>query len=501
MRPFTSRGSIPREYQRQPAGRSIPIPAPILGMNTRDGVSSLDPREARLIENMVPDDGKLVIRGGKTTHQTIGSGSSTGSCFTHEGVSDDVLLVASDGKIFDATGTPSQLASGFSLNTWSFAQFDDTTIAVNGTDTPWAYTSSGGFDSTTGFSGSGLTIANLRTVSVVGIRLWFTEEASADVWYGDVNAITGTLTKFQLAQETKGGYCVGVYPFREYTTFLMSTGEIVIYAGDPGSNFSLAGSYDSPKPVGYDPAVLVGGDLVIMTVNGPIPLEYITSGVAFDTKALQSWGKIAPSWVKDWKTCGSLSPWNAAYLNGLVIFNVPTDSTTSKQWVFNTRVKGWSQWTNLNASQFTELGGTIYFGAKDDNVVFTNTGGTDGVDPIVATIRGGFVYPFESQVNGQFTLARLNINATNAVTAQIQVDVDFNESGISAPAVIVAIGGSGPWGEPWGSPWGSEGAPQLRWHKVKGYGRAVAPVARFSSQSDTLEYFATDLIVAPAGMI
>ena len=469
-------------------------------MNTRDGVSSLDPREARLIENMIPDAGRLVVRGGKTTQQTVGTGSSIGSMFTHEGVSSDVLLAASDGEIWDVTGTPVALtAANYSLDSWSIAQFNDTTIGVNGTDTPWKF--NGATVGATGFSGSGLTIANLRTVNVVGIRLWFTEESSADCWYGAPNAISGVLTKFQLSQETRGGYCVGVYPFREYVVFVMSTGEITIYQGDPATTFSQAGSYDAPRPIGYDAFVLVGGDLVIMTNNGPIPLEYITSGVAFDTRALGSWGKIAPSWATDWKNYGSITGWNASYINGLVIFNIPTDTTTSKQWVFNTRVKGWSQWTNLNASQFAELNGTIYFGAKDDNIVISNTGGTDNASPIIATIRAGFIYPFEAQVNGQFTLARLNINANAVVTAQIQVDVDFIESGISSSAVTVSVGGSGPWGEPWGSPWGTGGRAQLRWHKVKGYGRAVAPVARFNSQADTLEYFATDLIVSPAGIL
>ena len=92
-----------RDYGKPPAGRSIPLKAPVLGMNTRDGVSSLDPREARFIENMIADTGRLVVRGGKTTHQDVGSGSSIGTIFTHEGVSSDVLLVATDGEIYDAT--------------------------------------------------------------------------------------------------------------------------------------------------------------------------------------------------------------------------------------------------------------------------------------------------------------------------------------------------------------------------------------------------------------
>jgi hypothetical protein len=493
--------ALPREYPRQPTGHSVPIPAPSMGMNTRDSVSSLDPREARIIENMIAESGKVVIRKGKTLHQTISGASSSGALWTHQGASSDVLLAAANGKVFNVTGAPSELATGFSLNTWSIAQFNDTSIAVNGTDTPWAYTVTGGFDATSGFSGSGLTIANLRTVHVVGIRLWFTEEGSADVWYGAVNAVTGVLTKFQLSQETKGGYCVGIYPFRTYVVFVMSSGEVVAYQGDPGTDFAQAGVYNAPKPVGYDPGVDVGGDLVIMTASGPLPLEAIAAGIGFDSTALASWGKIAPTWADDVANFGNNAGWNGLFTMGLVIFNIPTDAGTSKQWVFNTRTKAWSYWTNLNASQFAELGGVLYFGDRGQGKVFANSGGTDEGDPIEAIVRGAFSYPFASRVNGQYTLARLNVTATGSVNAQLQVDTDYVSSGITAPQVPVSSTGSGPWDGPWDEPWGEDGAAQLRWSKIKGYGRAVAPVVKFGSSADTLEFFATDIMAAPAGAL
>ena len=490
----------PRQYAEPPRGQSLPIPAPSMGMNTRDSVSALDPREARLVRNMVPDTGRLRIRKGKTQHQVVTGATSIGSMFTHEGVGTDVLVAAADGELWNVTGAPSALTSAnYTLNTWSTAQFNDTTIGVNGTDTPWA------FDGTTvgasGFTGSGLTIANLRTVHVAGIRLWFTEEGSADVWYGAVNAITGTLTKFQLSQETKGGYCVGIYAFGSNTVFVMSTGEVVAYQGDPGIDFAQVRTYRAPKPVGYDPGIDVAGDLVIMTTSGPLPFEAIAAGIAFDTTALQSWGKIAPSWAEDVGAYGTTAGWNGTFWQGLVILNIQMDATASKQWVFNTRTKAWSYFDGLDGYQFSELGGTLYFGDKASNKVWAYAGGTDDGDAIEATVRGGFTTPFAAQVNGQYTLARMNVQATGSVTAQIQVDVDYQEQGITASEVIVSSSGSGPWGSPWGSPWGTEGQPVLRWSSVKGFGRSVAIVAQFRSRADNLQYFGTDLVAAPAGII
>jgi hypothetical protein len=489
----------PRQYAQAPEGQSFPIAAPTLGMNTRDGVAALDPREARSIRNMIAENGRLIIRKGKTEHQDIVGADGVGSMFTHEGVSGDILLAAADGEIWDVTGAPNALTSAsYTLNTWSIAQFNDTTIGVNGTDTPWAF--DGTSVGASGLSGSGLTIANLRTVHIVNIRMWFTEETSADVWYLAPNAVTGVLTKFQLSQETKGGYCVGVYEFGPYTIFVMSTGEVLSYQGDPGTDFAFVKRYSAPRPVGYDPGFDVAGDLVIMTAGGPLPFEAVAAGVSFNTTALDTWGKVSPSWVEDFERSGAIAGWNAVFFMGLVLLNVQLDTETSKQWIYNTRTKAWSFFDSLNGYQFSELNGVLYFGDKVTGQIWAYMGGTDDGDLIVGTVRHAFIYPFQQQVNGQFTIARLNVQATGLVTGQVQVDVDYLERGITAPEFPLATSGDGPWDEPWDEPWGEGGEPIRRWSSVKGFGRAVAPVVQFNSSADDLQYFAVDLVAAPAGI-
>lgn len=501
------RGAAPLTKRRTtgapPVGESFPVPAPSMGMNTRDGIASLNALEARQIENMIVESGRLVCRPGKDQHQTITGAPSIGSAFTHERADgSQVLLVAADGEIWDATGTPDQLSAGnYTLDSWSFVQMNDTTLACNGTDTPWAY--DGTTLSATGWSGSGLTIANLRSLHKVGVRVWATEEGSADVWYLPVEAITGTWTKFNLSLITKGGYCVGIYPFRTSTVFVMSTGDILAYQGDPSTTFALAGEYTAPKPVGHDPGLVVGSDCIIMTQGGPLPFEAIASGMAFDTGALQAWGKIAPSWVEDFRMFGGNEGWNAVYFKGLILFNIPTDETESKQWVFNQRTKAWSYWTNLNGRQFTELNGVLHFGDMGSNKIFANRTGTDEGEPIIAPVRQAFFLPWGGKKNGEFTLARLNLRATGAITARCQIDVDYEANGISAPEVPLSSSGSGPWDEPWDSPWGTDGAAQKRWSGIRGFGRAVAPVVEFHSSADVLEWSTTDVIgvVAAAGLI
>lgn len=488
----------PRDMGKPPVGQPFPLPAPSLGMNSRDSVSALDVREARDLCNMLCDGGKVIIRKGRSALNTLGG--VVGSMHRHAALSADIVLAAADGKIYDATGAVAdELASGYTRNLWSMAQLNDTTIAVNGADTPFAF--DGSTVAATGISGSGLTLTTLRTVHKVRNRLWFTEAGSANVWYLGAAAITGTATEFQLSQVTGGGYCVGVYDYRGATVFVMSTGECVSYQGDVQTDFAISGNWQASKPVGYHPGLTIGGDLVIMTESGPLTFEAIVAGVTFDSQQLAQWGKVAPSWAADFVLYGSNEGWSAIYAQGLAIFTIPTVTGESKQWVFNTKNKTWVYWTGLNCAQICEADGQLFLGMRGVAEVQTLSGSTDDGDAIVATIRGGFFVPFGDGVDGVFTLARLNCRASGLVTAQLQLDVNYNTTGISAPEVPISNSGSGPWDGPWDGPWGVDGQAQLRWSKVRGFGRAVAGVVQFHSSADRMEYFGLDVIGARAGSV
>jgi hypothetical protein len=489
-----------RDSGKQAFGQRFPLPAPSLGMNTRDSISTLQQLECRSISNVICESGKVVIRPGKSEHQAVPAATSVRALFAHEGVAANVLLASGDGEIWDVTGTADQLSAGNYLSDrWSIAQMNDTAIGVNGVDTPWSF--DGAVFGASGLSGVGLTIANLRTIHQVGDRLWYTERDRGRVWYGQPSQVTGVLEAFDLEQVTRGGYCVGVYDFRNSTVFVMSTGQIVTYQGDVETDFANNGDYEAPRPVGYDPGIKIGGDLVLMTAAGVAPFEALAAGVAWDTGALQHWGKNQPSWAADFERFGSLEGWNAEFSKGLAIFNVPTDATTSKQWVFNTRTKAWSYWDNLNAAQFAEFNGRLYFGGADAGEVYTNTGSTDLTEDVMAVCRGAFFLPFASQFNGQYTLARLNLLATGQVTARLQIDVEYVQSNFTAAEVPIASAGVGPWDEPWDGPWGQDGQAQLLWSGVAGYGCAVAPVWQINSRADRCEMLAFDIFGQQAAAV
>jgi hypothetical protein len=232
-----------------------------------------------------------------------------------------------------------------------------------------------------------------------------------------------------------------------------------------------------------------------------LPFEGIAAGLGFDSVDLASWGKIVPSWVDDYIAYGANAGWNGVYFAGLVIFNIPTDATTAKQWVFNTRTKAWSTFSNLPAYNFAENAGTLYFGDKGSDTVFKYQGATDDEDAVEATVRGAFAYPFQNRIKGTYTLMQIICTTTGAVTAQLQVDVGLKERGISAPEVSIATGGSGPWDGAWDEAWGEDGEAITRWSKIHGVGREAAPVVKFHSRADDLKYLSANIIGAPAGVL
>jgi hypothetical protein len=480
-------------------GQSFTIPAPFKGLNTRDDFITLAADEARVLVNWLPDGPRCRVRPGKETHCDTGAAKVSSLYAFYDATGTD-FLAAAGGKIYDVTaaGAPAELASGYTKNVWCMAQLNGYLIAVNGTDTPWRY--DGSSITATGFSGA--TLTSLRTVDEANERLWFTENNSADVYYAGRNAISGALTKFQLSQLSAGGSCVRVFGIKDYTCFMMSTGQLMIYAGNPENDFAIQGKYVSPEPIASGEYVRMGGDIVILTASGPIPLELITSGTAFNLDALASWGKITPSWTEDYGKYSGLDGWNATFHKGLLYFNVPTDLTGSKQYIFNTRGQSWTSYDGLNAAQWAHTGDSMYFADLASGEVKHHATGTDDGNDISAVSRQGYTYPLQGQRDARYTFARFNIKCDGIASAQFALDIDFAEKEYQQAIFALSSSGTGmDWGDDWDSDWGEQGTGQRHWHKARGRGRSVAPALRVFSRADSVDWSTSEIIATRAGLL
>ena len=108
--------------EMQGSGISFPIPAPLLGLNTRDNYTQLQPTEARVLENWLPDEGSCRVRPGHTVHQEIEGVSSVDSLMVYRGASETLLIAGAGGELYDVTATPSAITSSaeYTLNRWSY---------------------------------------------------------------------------------------------------------------------------------------------------------------------------------------------------------------------------------------------------------------------------------------------------------------------------------------------------------------------------------------------
>ena len=504
-----------KAYPTAADGDPKPIPAPLKGLNTRDGHTMLGPDEARALENWLPDTQCCLVRPGFQNYCPISGALSIPTLAAYFGASGQRLIAGANGGLYDLTSPPASTlvaASTYSSSLWQTQSFDGFLFGVNGIDTPWAY--NGSSVGATGFTGTGLTLSSLNTVSLIrggnAGRLWFTQNNSADVWYGPSAGITGALTKFQLSQIAQGGNCAGIGSWSydggsgplEQTVFIMSTGEILIYTGDPATTFQIVGTYAAPAPIGLKPFVKIGGELVILTANGPIPVSYIFRGLGFDLTQLQTWGKIAPSWQADFQACQNNTPWFAHYFNGLVYFNVPLGQNSSKQYVLNTRIPAWTTYTNLPINSIADFQGSLYFGSCVDNNVNVHTGTTDNGSQIICSARQAFGYPFGAGPSWQFTAIRPNIQAAGPIFGQFQIDTDFSTSPLQSAIIPISVSGTGAqWGAPWGSPWASVPMALRQFVGVDGYGQAVAPVAVIYSGADNVQWYSSDIIGIPGTVL
>lgn len=530
----------PRTAQQEMAGtgNSTPIPAPVGGMNTRDGLMMLKPEEARLLQNWLPDLGGCVVRPGYEVSCVVGGGSTADTTFitadittvrastafksitvsgtipiiaTLRSATQPKFLASCAGGLFDITGSVASRrvsAGTYHSDLWVTECFNGYMFGVNGTDTPWRY--NGTTVGATGFSGSGLTLSNLQTVTMVKGRLWFTEVDSADVWYGPSAGVTGALTKFQLSQIVQGGKCVGIGSWSyeggggplDQTVFIMDTGEVLIYSGDPATTFAKVGTFHSPAPVGLNSWVKIGGELIIITANGPIPISFIYRGIAFDLTQLQVWGKVSPSWQKDYQIAKSYNGFFGYYCGGILYFNMPISASSSKQYVLNTRIPAWTIYTNLPVASMADDSGVLYFGGGDGPYIYRHASKSDNGNQIIALARQAFSYPMGKNLSVMWTLFRPNIETTSTASGQFQVDVDYGTDEITSSVVeLSAIATGASWGDPWGSAWSGAPIVQKQFLGVSGYGCAVAPVAQVYSSSGDVTWYSSDVVGVRGGIL
>ena len=477
-------------------------------MNTRDGLGSLQPFEARLLRNWIPNGNAVERRNGHALFSTGQTGAVT-TLYAYDGLTASQLIGINAGDVYNfSAATATSIAnSNYTTNTrWIAENYKNRLIAVAAGETPFTY--DGTNTAATGFTGP--TLTTLANIAKVRNRLWFCATSQADVYYGGLGAITGALTTFQLSQVVSGGTCMAIGAHSQdagdgpddFTVFVMSTGEVVVYSGDPSATFTKVGNFMMPEPVGRRCLVNIGGQLAVITRMGLVPLSAAFQGIAFDALAIGPFGKVSPSLQDDVRLYGSLAGWQMVLWNGAVIINVPTvDGVTSRQWYFNTLTGAWTQLGDLPISCMAVWAGNLYFGKwGTGGVVHKYTGYLDVAAAISLIARGAF-----SPTGGTRAIAsmcRFDMRVDGLLQGKFGLDVDFGQRALTTPTETLAASTvSTDWGAAWGSQWASSDEFEGQWFSTEGEGRRFAVAMEASAQAETLQWYSTDILLEPGGLL
>lgn len=289
---------------------------------------------------------------------------------------------------------------------------------------------------------------------------------------------------------------------------VMSSGEIIIYSGiNPGSDFVKVGSYQASPPIGRRCLTRIGGDLVVLTKSGLLPISLIMQGWDVDKILAQtSYGKVAPG-IRDNATIyGGVWGWQAGDVtaNGRLYVNVPQNTTPDQfiQYVLNTYTGAWGRAKGLTSYVWAEHDGDLYYGGAG-GVVYKHAGLSDAGTAITGDLKTAFVAGSSRPIWKHYTQALpLLLTEGSISNLKIGIDTDFREQSVSQALnpTSLTTENSTPWGSPWGSPWGTKLKPTRAWVSINGRGRHMAFRLRSVSSSQTLSLAAIDVAGIGGGL-
>jgi hypothetical protein len=523
-----------------PRTQTASVPAPIGGLNARDSIANMPPTDAVYMDNMFPTPTSVDLRGGSSAFATT-DGSSSGdgveTLMAYNGVSTKKLFGIDSAGITDITSggtiTPPSVTS---LSNARFQYINFGTAGghyiscVNGADSARL------FDGTTWSTPTitGATSSDFIHVNSFKNRLWYTQKDSTLVWYLPLNSISGAATSFDLGPLFRlGGYLMGMVTWTindtsgmdDYAVFVSSEGDAVVYRGyDPSSasTWSLVGQFRIGRPIGRRFYCKIASDVVLLTVDGVIPLSQALL-VDRATKKITLSDKIDDLISKDILSYSGNFGWQVILhpANNKLVVNTPvTETTRHYQYVMNTITKAWCTFGYTNPGQswnaycFEIFNDILYYGTYNDNgfgeitsVFKCDVGTQDNAGLVTASAIYGYAKPAFSYfgARGQqkyFTLARPILQVDGQMYAAMELSVDFEKRAFPSNYYLQGTGGISPWNTSlWNvSFWSQSGQVQRDWQTVNGIGFSASLLVAVISSVE-VSWQSTDYVYQLGGTL
>lgn len=382
---------------------SLSFGIPILGVNRRDAVATLDSSYCINAINLEPEAQGLSVRGGYIVHNSIdnsavsyvyalaaygdsalfaycknAAGNHTIYDVTSKGTypfSGSGTLVATTGTATPVDATPNTMARSIVFNTPT--QYNTGTYSWDGTAwTAWGFTYGG-----SPIGGRVCTTYKGR-VYIFETPSYTTYAGAAYMYYGGLAAVTGATTRIDVSSLLKDDSVIkwagvigspGMQSAELFLVFGTGSGQVFIYGGDnPGAaSWTQVAQFQIGRPLFWQSIVYVENDILVMTDTGVVSIQRLFQGGASELEATIS-GQISKLWTRlcsvyiesDASTGGGLlsSRASAAYLskenkvyfflNGYIDRNGAdaydyalfsgVHNSYSTIFVYNTITKGWT---------------------------------------------------------------------------------------------------------------------------------------------------------------
>ena len=506
---------------RQQSAQTVTVAAPIGGWNARDALGAMDPLDAVTLQNFWPGTNSVILRNGYTKHAT-GLPAEVQTLMAYSSGTSNKLFAVSDGKIYDATSAGAVGSAAVSGLTNSKFQYVNITtpaasylMAVNGADKLRT------FDGTnwhTDGDGSPYNITNIDTATVSNItlfknRIWLTTNNTLKVWYLPVNSIGGAAVALDMTSIFQlGGYIMAGmtwtldagYGVDDYLVFITSNGEALVWRlTDPTTpaGISQIGLYKLGAPIGRRCYTKFGGDLLVITQDGVVPMSGALQSSRLDPRVSIT-NKIQYAMSSAISTYGANFGWQLLYYpkENQLILNVPITEGTQQQYVMNNITKSWCNFTGWAANCWELHIDDPYFGG-DGYVGLAWNGNADDTSDIAGFSLQSF-QSYGTALQKQCKMIRYHLQTNGSPAVFGNVNVDYNLADESAQlnfsTSIYGLWDSGLWDT---AIWGAGLVPSADWQGATNIGYTFAPLLKTATQGIQLQWVATDLVFEGGGVL
>ena len=502
------------------AARVASVPAPVGGWNARDSIANMEPLDAVQLINFFPTISNCVLRGGSTNWAT-GMTGQVQTIMVYNGSTSSKMFAAvgtPDLKFYDASTAGAATATtvtGLTNAIWEYINITTTggtyLYAVNGVDKPRLYdgTSWVAIDAASTPAITGVTTTTLSNVTLFKNRLWFIQKDTLKAWYLPTSAVGGAAQVLDLSSIAKfGGKLVDLdtwtidagYGVDDNLVFVTSNGEVIVYRGtDPASDatWALTGVWKLGSPIGNRSMLKWGGDLLILTYDGLMPMAQSLQSSRLDPRVALS-NKIQGAIVAATAAYSSSTVGWQVYYNArrnAVWINVPIAEGQQEQYVMNTITTSWAQFQGWTANVWETYNDNPYYGGNGVVVRAWDDTYVDNTSNIATNVFQAFNYFDSRGVKKYFTRARPSIFTNGAPAIFVGINVDFNvddtTAPISASASAVGLWDAGTWDS---ALWGSGLQITNNWQGVTGLGYCGSIQLKSASSGLQIEWASTDVV-------